>query len=670
MKPNLETIKEIASIDILKEGRDEDLFIGRPFSLDFNSSNVLICDEDKQKVQGIAQGTFLLAFYDNEPEVEEAILLRALNPTKLPTDNAVVGSMIEYYKDNLPTTGNESKLDDFTRYEFSFSGMQCRVLGTFYRNDKKVDFGADLENFYSAHNYKVYKVKGRVLEYIVNQRDSDDIIPGNENEFSLGTVRYSSSLRFQQSEKNDANVYMNPADLLGKRTALFGMTRTGKSNTVKKVIEATAKISEKAQMKLDDQDSIEDNLQPFDDSGAPKFPVGQIIFDINGEYANPNLQDDGTAIYQMFSKVTRYSTIPKKDFKVMKVNFFEDILNGFDMIQSYFNAVGGSPGYLQNFLSVDLRKPDGYDGFNGVSKRYDRRIAAYKCCLFKAGFKPKEGEKLKFGGNPKIDSKVMEKRVVDPSKGVSYEDACSWFEWVWENYTTEQVFIEKKKNDGKEWADEDLQNILAVLTRFRTPGNRNQVYGYRALSRADILNLHTNRTDSSFEVDISKLLEKGEIVIVDLSQGNPVVQQTFAEKICNRVFHNSMSRFVNNKPNNFIQFYFEEAHNLFPKKEDKDLSQIYNRIAKEGAKLNLGMTYATQEVSSISSNILKNTQNWFIAHLNNEDETRELRKYYDFNDFTESLTRFSAKKDKGFVRMKTYSNPFVVPVQIDRFMVN
>ena len=128
-----------------------------------------------------------------------------------------------------------------------------------------------------------------------------------------------------------------------------------------------------------------------------------------------------------------------------------------------------------------------------------------------------------------------------------------------------------------------------------------------------------------------------------------------------------MDRFINNQPANYIQMYFEEAHNLFPKKTDSDLTLIYNRIAKEGAKLRLGLVYATQEVSSISANVLKNTQNWFVSHLNNQDELREIAKYYDFEDFVDSLRRTT---DKGFIRMKTYSNAFIVPVQIDRFTFN
>lgn len=668
-------LKSILDVDLFEKGKNEDKFVGHLFYLDYEKASLLVSDAWKHKVNGIPQGAFLLAFYKGESDVHEVLLLRALGQTKLPTDNNVVASMIDYYKQGDDISGragssSESKLDDFTRYEFSFSGLDCRVLGAFYKVDGDVlkeEFGADIENFYSANNYRVYKATGDVLRKVVNQRDGD-VIPGNENEFRIGRVRYSSSRRFQSVE-NDIDVFISPQDFVGKRTALFGMTRTGKSNTVKKIIEATEEISKKSASSSLPASS--DDSPAFTPSGAPQFKLGQIIFDVNGEYANPNLQDEGTAIYELYSdKVTRYSVMEKHGFKVLKVNFFRDVENGFELIRNYLSQREGSVDYVTNFSAVNLSKPEGYSSDQSAKTRYDRKLACYLCCLYRAGFRVPNGLKPSFVGSKDINSRVTESGIFPDTKAkIDFEEACTWFEWVWENYE-DDFFVKYKDKKGREWADDDLKSLMVFLSTFKKPARGAQVSGYRKIRTTELHSLHTSTSDDSFEVEIPKLLREGNIVIIDLSQGSPIVQTLFSERICKAIFNNSMGRFVKNLPNNFIQFYFEEAHNLFPKKEDKDLSQIYNRLAKEGAKLHLGMTYATQEVSSISSNILKNTQNWFIAHLNNEDELKELRKYYDFSDFISSILRFSAGNDKGFVRMKTYTNPFVVPIQIDKFLAD
>ena len=665
-------LKAIFDVDIFRSGRKEEFFVGYPYHLDFDTAEILVADAHKNKVKGIPRGAFLLAFYNGEDNVEETVLLRAITQTKLPTDNDMISSLVEYYKEGSDISGRsgssrKSRLDDLTRYEFSFSGLKCHVLGTFYKlQDGTLEFGADLENFYAANNYKIYKASGKVLGRIVNQRDHSRIA-GTENEFRLGRVRYSSSRRFQQTDE-EVQVFVNPQDFVGKRTAAFGMTRTGKSNTVKKLIEATAEISRKSKHNELSEGTVTDIEDPFI-GGVPSSRIGQIIFDVNGEYANANPQDEGSAIYRQYeAEVTRYSVLDKSGFKVMKVNFYSELEIGFELIKQYCKDNSMSGDYVNNFLAVDFTKPEGNDEERSITVRFDRKKAAYLCCLHKAGFSAPPGHRIKFQGNAELNA--TDKGGCNPSKGISLDEACRWFTWVWENYEKSTYIKDYPDKDGKEWADDDLKALLIFLTRFRSPGKKSSVSGYGKIRTADLHELHTTSADEPFKSEIPKLLRKGKIVIVDLSQGSSIVQSLFSKQICEAVFGNSMERFVKNQTINFIQFYFEEAHNLFPKKEDKDLSQIYNRLAKEGAKLHLGMIYATQEVSSISANILKNTQNWFIAHLNNDDELKELRKYYDFSDYTDSLLKFSAGNDQGFVRMKTYSNPFTVPVQIDMFKVS
>src|SRR6185503_5363133 len=138
-------------------------------------------------------------------------------------------------EDQPPGAGTPKKLDSYTRYEFMFSGLECRVLGTYYRQDSKTRFGADVVNFREGEG-----------------------IPGGPDQVRLGCVRYSASRRSDKG--TEVPIYVSPLDFVGKRTALFGMTRTGKSNTVKKILEAVTDLSSKAVL-LD---------------GQPLKPVGQI----------------------------------------------------------------------------------------------------------------------------------------------------------------------------------------------------------------------------------------------------------------------------------------------------------------------------------------------------------------------------------------------------------
>ncbi len=152
------------------------------------------------------------------------------------------------------------------------------------------------------------------------------------------------------------------------------------------------------------------------------------------------------------------------------------------------------------------------------------------------------------------------------------------------------------------------------------------------------------------------------IVILDLSVGDARIREKVSTQIASKIFQNSMSNFVSGQTPPNIVVYIEEAHNLIGK--GMDLTETWPRLAKEGAKYRISLVYATQEVTSMHPNILANTENWFITHLNNLREIKELAQFYDFDDFSESLIR---AQDVGFARVKTLSGPFVVPVQIDKF---
>jgi hypothetical protein len=570
-------------------------------------------------------------------------------------------------------------MDASTHQLLSYAGVKCKVVGTFFLdrdpNNESPEalvlrFGSDLSNYYPNRGLKVYKPNDRALSCIVNYRDSERKDIQNNESVTVGCIRYASTNRSFQGISN-VEVQLLPADLLGQKTALFGMTRTGKSNTTKIILQSVF------------------NLR-F--SGQNSLKTGQLIFDPNGEYANDNVQDakkgdNPTSIKNIWKSnsagkqedVITYGILPHPNDpnrKLMLLNFFEE--NNLQIGKEIIDAtLASDPSkYIQNFRQIGFERPDQND--RSAMTRYSRRVLAYRSLLSKAGFiSPDNITPITKGlFNEKLVEALERSTSAEAASYISaatcfkkpnpnWSELASAFESLYkfmndglgEYRTFENWYItQKPKASGDPWADEDLKKILEMFSRPN---------GARQIGKAR--NQHTPSTNLDYAAEIYEHLTNGRLVIIDQSSGDPEINQSSADRIMWYVFRQNQELFRKGKTDlPEILIYLEEAHNILPSGSDMDLKNVWVRTAKEGAKYHLGIVYATQEVSSIQRNILKNTSNWFIGHLNNTDETKELRKYYDFEDFESSIRR---AQDKGFLRVKTLSNPFVIPVQIKKFEI-
>jgi DNA helicase HerA-like ATPase len=112
---------------------------------------------------------------------------------------------------------------------------------------------------------------------------------------------------------------------------------------------------------------------------------------------------------------------------------------------------------------------------------------------------------------------------------------------------------------------------------------------------------------------------------LDLGNANPQVMAYFSDELSSSVFRHQVEKFSNNTlGDHYIQLYFEEAHNLFP--QTSDVTTIYSRLAKEGAKYHIGMVYSTQSPTTINKDLLAQTENFFVAHLASQDDVNLLAK--------------------------------------------
>ena len=615
-------------------------FVGYVLELGYDTAKIITSDPYKLAVGGIPRGSFLImtpvAAGGAPPHFT---LLRVTGVSPTPLSNQVQQTYFELHKKSMP------ELDVWTQSELQWGALDCDVLGMFYANPAamaRLEFSGDVNNVVSAHRYKVFAPDEALLKLIVN-----GTVKAAE-QYDLGRLRTMECGLSSTGAIADIPVRISMLDFKGCRTAMFGKTRLGKSNIVKLIAQGMLEATKENKS------------------------VGQLIFDINGEYANDNPQDDSRSIrsaYEAYCHVYALTERGGTPSKPLRLNFYEQPDSSIEILASMLDQDSKTSNYVRSFASVKLPSIESISALPDNEKtRPIRKVQMYWAILKKAGFAANEsrlralgligGHVRHFDPHFKEPLRLAAYRAVrngtppappQDLNGLMMElDVIAEFR---RNNSTDPTLMSTTKPmfDADDGALLDFLNPASgsgpmILRAYQT---------YHAPDAGD------------FITDILRLLDDGRTVILDLGNATDQVRRYFSDLISKAVFRRQEEKFVSNTlGGHFVQLYFEEAHNLFPP-DSKDLTGVYARFAKEGAKFHIGMVYSTQSPSTINRELLAQTENFFVGHLSSQDETRALsRVQVAFAGSEDDILR---AKTPGYMRMLTLSNRFVVPVQARKF---
>jgi hypothetical protein len=279
--------------------------VGAIFQLNgFDQALVITNDVFIREAYGVPLHAFLVAAHPEvadpnyagsvDPDDEEVLLLRVIGTAPIPEESdmqrlrarAGIDMVVEDSRAEPRT--RDQLIDPLTEIEMQTSGLRCAILGTFYdieeQGENKLAYGSDVDNIYAATRLRVYKPYGESLQRIVSY--IQNVEKRALGRFEIGQVRYAStrrraSLAAQAGKATDVTVWVDIADFVAYKTAVFGMTRLGKSNTMKVIATAVFVYAKRRRQK-----------------------VGQLIFDPAAEYAEVNEQDR-TALSQLGPEYVR-----------------------------------------------------------------------------------------------------------------------------------------------------------------------------------------------------------------------------------------------------------------------------------------------------------------------------------------------------------------------------
>ena len=582
--------------------------VGAVYTISYSNAIVAVYDYDREQAGGLPKNAFLLAA---KPAGDESfILLRIQKEARLPAAAANDQTRQESIEDSGNQGPWSDRLPDWMKDKLSLHGLECSVLGTFISEDGKYRYAEDIDNYYSVNQLMVWKPDAITLDLIVNHQHRTNDIPIANKATKIGRTRFAAA---EPEHGTKVDFKINPTDIMKRRTVYFGMSRSGKSNGLKVVAESIYRLRH-------------DNQE---------HRIGQIIFDLSGEYAQDNYQD-GKGLHRVHEtiglprqpEVATYGLIPvpwDPDRKVMKLNFFGDpiprpwqtdqdtklVEQALDQMLAGKEIIKGimaneSARYTTAFRDVDLAVEPNAAGDMGAKTRYYRAILAYRTALVAAGLQvPNWQPSIRGPGQHSLFSQAL----IDAMKAnnnansdnqTDYHQAAiilesagqNQFRITWDQlvtvFTALSRFIDDRRSyfatfeqnyisgssSHESWADPRLRAILRIFE------SRN---GPRAFQIAQ--EQHDPNTANDFAEAVVNDLQEGKLVIIDQSAGEPEQNQAAAERVMWRIFRSQQDRFRSiiahydptappdeaHATKGHIIVYIEEAHNLLPRVNARDV---------------------------------------------------------------------------------------------------
>lgn len=604
-------------------------FVGYVLDITYDSVVIITSDPFKIAVGGVPRNSLLIMTPASQDTIRTPhfTLLRVLDAAPTPLTKETQQTFFELQKKSMP------ELDVFTQAELQWGALNTQVLGMFYPHpdqEDAVEFSGDMNNFVSANKYRVYSPDDPLLRLVINT-----LVPV-ENRFSIGRLRLTECrLPLPDKPQPNVDVFVSTRDFMASRTAMFGKTRLGKSNVVKLI------------------------AQSLIETTAESCNVGQLIFDINGEYANDNPQDGNLSLrgaYPEHCQVYALSEKPSTPSKPLKLDFYEHPARSHRVVSNLLINEGRTSIYVQSFRGVSLPTFDDLGALPPNEKlRSQRKILYYWAILHRAGFRADE-RKLRslLSFDPGFNREIKERLYGIGVQAPEIRDLDGLVNEL-DRLVDANRQAQLMSSSNKPLLDAD---DLALLGFFKPTAGA----GPRMIQR---FRIYHDAAAGNFINEVIQEMDDGKTVILDLGNADEEVMRYFSEELASAVLFHQVDKFTNNQlGDHFMQLYFEEAHNLFPAHE-QDTVDIYRRLAKEGAKYHIGMVYSTQSVTTINRDLLAQTENFFIAHMSSLDEVNMLAKMnVAFDSMKDDILR---AKTPGYVRILTRSHRFVVPVQANKF---